>query len=102
MNMKILLNELKNCRNELCLKCGSYRNSHNGACNDCRYNFDNMTKWDAIEERPVGHWVIKCEKYYDGVTCSVCGELLPCSDEYRYITDYCPNCGAYMGGNDNG
>ena len=24
-------------RNELCLKCGRYRESHNGACNGCRW-----------------------------------------------------------------
>lgn len=29
--------ELKECANELCLKCGAYRNEHLGACNDCRW-----------------------------------------------------------------
>jgi len=32
-----LENELKNCRNELCLRCGSYREAHKGACDGCRY-----------------------------------------------------------------
>ena len=32
-----LQSELKNCRNELCLKCGNYREAHNGACDGCRY-----------------------------------------------------------------
>lgn len=32
-----LQRELKNCRNELCLKCGNYKEAHLGACNDCRY-----------------------------------------------------------------
>ena len=32
-----LRKELKNCRNELCLKCGNYREAHNGACDGCRY-----------------------------------------------------------------
>ena len=32
-----LQDELKNCRNELCLKCGNYHEAHNGACNGCRY-----------------------------------------------------------------
>lgn len=27
----------KNCRNELCLKCGCYEESHEGACNGCRW-----------------------------------------------------------------
>ena len=35
-----LRNELKNCRNELCLKCGQYKYAHNGACDDCRYRHD--------------------------------------------------------------
>ena len=28
---------LRDCVNELCLKCGDYRNEHLGACNDCRW-----------------------------------------------------------------
>ena len=32
-----LRNELKNCRNELCLKCGRYKEAHLGSCDDCRY-----------------------------------------------------------------
>ena len=32
-----LQRELKDCRNELCLRCGNYRESHNGACDGCRY-----------------------------------------------------------------
>jgi len=29
--------ELKTCRNELCLRCGNYKNSHKGACDGCRW-----------------------------------------------------------------
>ena len=29
--------ELKTCRNELCLKCGAYREKHKGACDGCRW-----------------------------------------------------------------
>ena len=29
--------DLKDCRNELCLKCGNYREAHNGACDGCRW-----------------------------------------------------------------
>ena len=32
-----LQHELKAARNELCLKCGSYKEAHLGACNDCKY-----------------------------------------------------------------
>ena len=29
--------DLKDCVNELCLKCGAYHNEHNGACDGCRW-----------------------------------------------------------------
>lgn len=29
--------DLRDCVNELCLKCGQYRNEHLGACDDCRW-----------------------------------------------------------------
>ena len=29
--------ELKTCRNELCLRCGNYREKHLGACDGCRW-----------------------------------------------------------------
>ena len=29
--------ELAAMRNELCFKCGNYREAHNGACNGCRW-----------------------------------------------------------------
>ena len=32
-----LMSELRDCRNELCLKCGSYREKHLGACDGCRW-----------------------------------------------------------------
>ena len=35
-----LIRNLKDCRNELCLNCGRYRNSHNGACDGCRWKHE--------------------------------------------------------------
>ena len=32
-----LKKELDAMRNELCCKCGKYREAHNGACNGCRW-----------------------------------------------------------------
>ena len=32
-----LRKELKDCRNELCLRCGDYHRSHLGACDGCRW-----------------------------------------------------------------
>lgn len=40
-----LQSELKNCRNELCLKCGNYHESYAGACDDCRYRRGG--EWEA-------------------------------------------------------
>ena len=30
--------ELHEAKNELCFKCGNYRDAYNGACNGCRWN----------------------------------------------------------------
>lgn len=30
--------DFTDCRNELCLKCGDYKQRHNGACEGCRWN----------------------------------------------------------------
>lgn len=35
--IKSLLKELQNCRDELCLRCGQYKQAHLGACDGCRY-----------------------------------------------------------------
>lgn len=32
-----LRRDLKDCRNELCLYCGKYKERHNGACDGCRW-----------------------------------------------------------------
>jgi len=32
-----LNSDLKDCRNELCLKCGNYKQKHLGACDGCRW-----------------------------------------------------------------
>ena len=29
--------DLRDCRNELCLRCGNYREKHKGACDGCRW-----------------------------------------------------------------
>lgn len=35
--IKRLKSELRDCRNELCLKCGEYKQRHLGACDGCRW-----------------------------------------------------------------
>jgi hypothetical protein len=32
-----LIRNLKDCRNELCFKCGDYKERHKGACDGCRW-----------------------------------------------------------------
>ena len=32
--------DFRDCRNELCLKCGQYREKHLGACDGCRWGVD--------------------------------------------------------------
>lgn len=34
---KSLKENLKDCRNELCLKCGEYKTRHLGSCDGCRW-----------------------------------------------------------------
>lgn len=34
---KVILRDLCNCRNELCLKCGEYKTKHLGSCDGCRW-----------------------------------------------------------------
>jgi hypothetical protein len=35
-----LQKKLKDCRNELCLRCGDYKQRHLGSCDDCRWRKD--------------------------------------------------------------
>ena len=32
--------DFRDCRNELCLKCGQYQTKHLGSCNGCRWEGD--------------------------------------------------------------
>ena len=34
---KTLQREFKDCRNELCLRCGEYKTAHLGSCDGCRW-----------------------------------------------------------------
>lgn len=45
MSTSELIRNLKDCRNELCLKCGDYRMAHKGACDSCRW------KMEAVNEQ---------------------------------------------------
>ena len=47
--IKRLQSELKNCRNELCLKCGNYHESYAGACDGCLYRHGGEWEVDLHE-----------------------------------------------------
>lgn len=48
-----LQQELRNCRGELCLKCGKYMTEHLGACDGCRYQRGGEWEKDMdMEEDP--------------------------------------------------
>ena len=36
-DIKRIGSQLKDCRNELCLRCGNYKEAHKGACDGCRW-----------------------------------------------------------------
>ena len=77
-------------------KCAIPCEIHNGALTDLcvpLYHIDNAP---TVEERPTGEWIDR-HKENRGNVCSFCNESLPCTDEYDYQTNYCPNCGAKMG-----
>ena len=38
--VEALKTDLKDCRNELCLRCGQYKTAHLGSCNGCRWRAD--------------------------------------------------------------
>lgn len=40
MSVHDLQRNLKDCRNELCLKCGDYKMAHKGACDGCRWKLE--------------------------------------------------------------
>lgn len=41
MTVDELKRELKDCRNELCYRCGSYRSADTNACQWCRWRLNN-------------------------------------------------------------
>ena len=46
-----LKKELADMRNELCFKCGNYREAHNGACDGCRWYKAALKGGDSPENR---------------------------------------------------
>lgn len=55
-----------------------------------------------MEDRRHGKWTLKMNERFYWKECSMCGHKPPRSDEYgTYIeSNYCPNCGADMRGED--
>ena len=67
-----------------------------GTANQILSRLKHIRAADVVEVRN-GYWkdgdepIIPYEGHYDG-NCSICGEWS------EYLTDYCPNCGARMDG----
>ena len=59
---------------------------------------DTISDAPAADVEPVrrGHWIINSDGYYP--QCSECMK----EPQGRVMTDWCPNCGAKMGGEENG
>lgn len=59
---------------------------------------DLIDECPAADVEPVrrGHWIINSDGYYP--QCSECMN----EPQGRVMTDWCPNCGAKMGGKENG
>lgn len=58
--------------------------------------FDIIDEQPTIEERKTGKWII-CDDGY--VRCSECNTKAPwLTDEMSWMSDYCPNCGTKMEG----
>ena len=53
-------------------------------------------------ERPKGKWIHWTDDYKDYCTCSECGYGEEGEVLLKDKTPYCPYCGSYNGGNDNG
>lgn len=41
--------ELKDCANELCYRCWSYKHEHDGACDGCRWRKSRHGDWSDLE-----------------------------------------------------
>lgn len=57
---------------------------------------EELKKVPAVQpEQKTGRWIINSDGYYP--YCSICKN----EPQGRIMTDYCPNCGAYMKGESN-
>ena len=107
MTEKELYAALRDCRNELCLRCGQYKEAHLGACDGCRWkDMGNIGK----EKENLGKFPIKrrtaqfyLDQPYTKWTYYIAGTKNPCgcgSNCYHYEYDgkrvigVCNGCGA--------
>ena len=65
------------------------------ALNYDRDQYDKGYQDGKSDAKRIGHWLINSDGYYP--YCSRCNNEPQC----RLMTDYCPNCGAYMKGENN-
>lgn len=57
---------------------------------------------EHFKEDRKGKWVKRIESGMYWYECSACGGDVPRGGRHYRFTDFCPNCGADMRGNENG
>ena len=62
---------------------------------DVAERVENILKEMPSVQQKTGRWLVNSDGYYP--YCSLCKN----EPQGRIMTDYCPNCGAKMGGNNN-
>ena len=84
---------------ELCEECPIYGQT---GCDHC---FEDALQYviGMLEQEPkTGEWIEQNDDYFDWYECSECGYgsegEMQYSSEYDVRTNYCPNCGADMRG----
>lgn len=68
-------------------------------CQENKEDICNAIDCEPTIERPQGEWKYKDYDFY----CSICNESALELNDYPYLSEYCPKCGAKMKGvPDNG
>lgn len=87
---------VRNAIKALCEKYNqAYGGNYGGFGEELAKSIDNMSAAD-VEPVRRGHWIINSDGYYP--QCSECMK----EPQGRVMTDWCPNCGAKMKGEENG
>ena len=73
-----------------------------GDLDNAIYEYVKEGLMDNPYDRPQGEWIAKTESYHSLWVCSECGSwALLEYNEQMCLSNFCPNCGAYMKGADD-